>query len=80
MTVITLVGGIGTIIGPVVGGLLLVPLQQYLNTQFGTVAANFGLVVFGTILLFTVILLPEGIVATFEQAWEKVDCSIQNRI
>ena len=71
VTVITLVGGIGTIIGPVVGGLLLVPLQQYLNTQFGTVAANFGLVVFGTILLFTVILLPEGIVPTLSKHGKK---------
>ena len=71
VTVITLVGGIGTVIGPIVGGLLLVPLQQYLNTQFGTVAANFGLVVFGTILLLTVILLPEGIVPTLSKYWKK---------
>jgi hypothetical protein len=48
-----------------------VPLQQYLNTQFGTVAANFGLVVFGTILLFTVILLPEGIVPTLSKHGKK---------
>ena len=71
VTVITLVGGIGTVIGPMVGGLLLVPLQQYLNTQFGTVAANFGLVVFGTILLLTVILLPEGIVPTLSKYGKK---------
>ena len=71
VTVITLVGGIGTVIGPIVGGLLLVPLQQYLNTQFGTVAANFGLVVFGTILLLTVILLPEGIVPTLSKYGKK---------
>jgi len=71
VTVITFVGGIGTVIGPIVGGLLLVPLQQYLNTQFGTVAANFGLVVFGTILLLTVILLPEGIVPTLSKYGKK---------
>ena len=71
VTVITLVGGIGTVIGPIVGGLLLVPLQQYLNTQFGAVAANFGLVVFGTILLLTVILLPEGIVPTLSKYGKK---------
>jgi len=67
VTVITFIGGIGTVIGPIVGGLLLVPLQQYLNTQFGTDATNFGLIVFGTILLLTVIMLPEGIVPTLSK-------------
>jgi len=71
VTVITFVGGLGTIIGPILGGLLLVPLQQYLNTQFDTGAANFGLVVFGTILLLTIILLPEGIVPTLSKYGKK---------
>jgi branched-chain amino acid transport system permease protein len=71
VTVITFVGGLGTVIGPILGGLLLVPLQQYLDTQFGAVAANFGLVVFGTILLLTVILLPEGIVPTLSKYGKK---------
>ena len=79
VTVITFVGGIGTVIGPIVGGLLLVPLQQYLNTQFGTVAANFGLVVFGTILLLTVILLPEGIVPTLSKYGKKWIALFSNR-
>jgi len=71
VAVITFVGGIGTVIGPIVGGVLLVPLQQYLDTQFGAVAANFGLVVFGTILLLTVMLLPEGIVPTLSKYGKK---------
>ena len=50
MAVITLVGGIGTVSGPIVGGLLLVPLQQYLDLQFSSIVANLGLVVFGAIL------------------------------
>jgi ABC-type branched-subunit amino acid transport system permease subunit len=72
VAVITFVGGFGTVIGPIVGGLLLVPLQQYLNTQFGAGAANFGLVVFGTILLLTVLVLPGGIVpmlSTYGKKW-----------
>jgi branched-chain amino acid transport system permease protein len=71
VAVITLVGGIGTVIGPIVGGLLLVPLQQYLDTQLGAVAANFGLVVFGTILLLTVLVLPDGIVPTVSKHGKK---------
>ena len=71
VTVITFVGGIGTVIGPIVGGMLLVPLQQYLDTQFGAIAANFGLVVFGTILLLTVLLLPDGIVPSLGKYGKK---------
>jgi ABC-type branched-subunit amino acid transport system permease subunit/predicted RNA-binding Zn-ribbon protein involved in translation (DUF1610 family) len=71
MAVITFVGGIGTVFGPIVGGFLLVPLQQYLDLQFTSIAANFGLVVFGSILLLTVLVLPEGIVPRFNKYRKK---------
>ncbi len=67
VTVITFIGGIGTLTGPIIGGLLLVPLQQYLNTQFGAGGNNFGLVVFGTILLLTIMVLPGGIVPSLSK-------------
>ena len=69
MAVIAFVGGIGTVLGPIVGGLLLGPLQQYLNLQFSSIAAGFELVLLGGLLLLIILLLPEGIVPSLQRLW-----------
>jgi branched-chain amino acid transport system permease protein len=70
VAVIAFVGGIGTLSGPIVGGLLIEPLQQYLDLQFSSIAAGFELVLFGAILLVIVLLLPEGIVPSLSKYWK----------
>jgi ABC-type branched-subunit amino acid transport system permease subunit len=70
VAVIAFLGGIGTVSGPIVGGLLIGPLQQYLNLQFSSIAAGFELVLLGAILLIIVLLLPEGIVPSLSKYWK----------
>jgi len=70
VAVIVFMGGIGTVSGPIVGGLLLEPLQQYLNLQFSSFADTFGLVLFGIILLVIIILFPEGVVPLLSKYWK----------
>jgi branched-chain amino acid transport system permease protein len=53
-------GGLGTISGPVLGALILEPVQQYLNTQLTD--AGLALIVFGALFLIVIGFLPEGIV------------------
>src|SRR5260370_17156190 len=72
VAVTTFLGGAGTLLGPIVGGLLLQPLQTYLTTQYGSGASGLNLVLFGGILLAIILVLPEGIVPTFSRrcpAW-----------
>jgi branched-chain amino acid transport system permease protein len=69
IAVMAFCGGIGTISGPIVGGLLLEPLQQFLDLQFSSVAAGFELMMYGTLLLVVVFLLPEGIVPELRKRW-----------
>src|SRR5260370_17884982 len=78
VAVIAFVGGIGTVSGPIVGGLLIGPLQQDLNLQFSSIAAGFELVLFGAILLVIVLLVPEGIVPSLSKYW-KMWKTIYNR-
>ncbi|HEY6287328.1 MAG TPA: hypothetical protein VIX20_16800 [Ktedonobacteraceae bacterium] len=78
VAVIAFVGGIGTVSGPIVGGFLIGPLQQYLNLQFSSIAAGFELVLFGAIQLVIVLLVPEGIVPSLSKYW-KTWVSIYNR-
>lgn len=63
----TFFGGIGSVIGPVVGGLLLVPLQTYLLQQYGSSAVGINQILFGCFLLVVILLLPEGVVPSLHK-------------
>jgi len=60
MTMYMLVGGLGTLLGPLLGALSVPWLTQYL--QF---LQEYRFIVFGPILILLVIFLPHGIVGTF---------------
>jgi branched-chain amino acid transport system permease protein len=69
MAVIAFLGGAGTVLGPIVGGFLLEPLQQYLNLQFSAIAAGFEILLLGGLLLLIILLLPNGIVPSLQRWW-----------
>lgn len=55
-------GGTGTLAGPIIGALILVPIQQYVasNPRF----TSWYLIIYGAIFLVVILLLPEGILPT----------------
>ncbi|HEV7188637.1 MAG TPA: branched-chain amino acid ABC transporter permease [Blastococcus sp.] len=53
-------GGLGTISGPVIGALILEPVQQYITLRF--TAGGFALIAFGVLFLLVIRFMPEGIV------------------
>jgi branched-chain amino acid transport system permease protein len=59
---ITLIGGIGTIIGPVVGAILVVPLENFLRGSIGGDIPGGHLIVLGAILVMASLFLKRGIV------------------
>jgi branched-chain amino acid transport system permease protein len=63
MTMYMLVGGIGTLFGPLLGSVSMPWLTQYLQNL-----AEYRFLVFGPLLVALVIFLPHGIVGSF-QAW-----------
>lgn len=65
----TFLGGVGTVAGPVVGGLLLEPLQTYLNQQLGIAGSGINQILFGCFLLVVILLLPQGIVPSLHRRW-----------
>jgi branched-chain amino acid transport system permease protein len=68
IALVVFLGGVGTIWGPVVGGLLVVPLQQFLILQYGTTPLE--PVLYGGLLLAVILLLPEGIVPSLRKLWQ----------
>jgi ABC-type branched-subunit amino acid transport system ATPase component/ABC-type branched-subunit amino acid transport system permease subunit len=63
-----LLGGRGTIWGPVLGAFLLQPLNEVVNNYFGTQLGT-RLLVFGLLLAAVVMVLPSGIIPTVRTAW-----------
>ena len=66
---ITFFGGIESPFGPLVGGLILVPLQSYLSQQYGPTASGINQILFGGFLLIVILLLPKGIVPSLHKYW-----------
>ncbi len=57
-----LLGGKGTLWGPVLGAFIIEPLNEVANNQLG--GGNIRLVIFGGVLVLVVLLLPQGVITT----------------
>jgi branched-chain amino acid transport system permease protein len=62
-------GGLGTLFGPILGALILIPAQQKLTEISGS--SGYNLIVYGVIFLAIILLLPEGIIPTITKRWNK---------
>lgn len=61
LALISIIGGIGTVFGPLVGSLFLTPLDIFLRGWLGGVASGLNFVVYGIILILAVLYFPVGI-------------------
>jgi ABC-type branched-subunit amino acid transport system ATPase component/ABC-type branched-subunit amino acid transport system permease subunit len=64
-----ILGGRGTLFGPVLGAFIIQPVNNMANDTFG--GGNARLVIFGGLLILLVILLPRGILPTAAELLEK---------
>jgi branched-chain amino acid transport system permease protein len=62
-------GGFGTLLGPLIGALILESLQQYLTLTFSN--GSLYLILEGSLLLFVILFMPQGIVVYIQQWWTK---------
>jgi branched-chain amino acid transport system permease protein len=63
MAMIAIVGGLGTLSGPIIGALFLVPLEELANAMFPSGAAGLSQLVFAGILVAAILVEPRGIMA-----------------
>ena len=59
--ILTLFGGVGTLWGPVIGAVTLVPLTEMLRAQLGHVLPGIQGVIYGLVIMLVVLLAPEGV-------------------
>ena len=71
LILLTVIGGLGTIIGPVIGSFILTPLDVLLRGWFGGISGvNF--IVYSIILIITVLYFPDGVMKWLRAGYEFV--------
>src|SRR5213079_1610802 len=59
--ILALFGGVGSLWGPVIGAMVLVPLAEGLNAELGDVLPGIQGVVYGIAIIAITLLAPEGV-------------------
>ncbi len=67
VALMTFLGGLGTLSGPILGAFLLEPTQQYFTVRFSQ--NGYYLIIYGCLFLLIILLLPEGILPTLKKIW-----------
>ena len=59
--ILTLFGGVGTLFGPVIGAVVLIPLTESLRAQLGHILPGIQGVIYGLTIMLVILLAPEGV-------------------
>lgn len=62
VALLALIGGIGTTYGPLLGALLVIPLESWLRAELGGALPGMNLAVLGAVLILTALFLRRGVV------------------
>jgi ABC-type branched-subunit amino acid transport system ATPase component/ABC-type branched-subunit amino acid transport system permease subunit len=62
---VTMFGGVGTVWGPVIGGLILIPVAEILHAELGARLPGIQGVIFGLAIIAVILAAPEGVFWTF---------------
>ena len=59
--IVTMFGGVGTVWGPVIGAVVLVPLSEFLHAKLGNIIPGIQGVIYGMAIVAVILLAPEGV-------------------
>ena len=59
--IVTMFGGVGTLWGPAIGAVVLVPLSEFLHARLGDIIPGIQGVVYGVAIVAVILLAPEGV-------------------
>ncbi len=65
--VIMMVGGVGTALGPLVGGIIFYTIRDLLIIEF----SKLHLIIFGGVMIVIVLFIPGGVIGTIRDTWPK---------
>lgn len=68
MIIMAVIGGIGTVYGPMAGALILVPLGEYIRAANSGSLPGIDLVIYGVLIILVIMFQPDGIVSMVKKA------------
>ncbi len=75
MVIIAALGGAGTLFGPLVGAVILVPLEEATNAIFGGGGTGITFIVYGAIILFVARFQPGGMAVIWRSLTARTQAS-----
>ena len=68
---LTLIGGIGTIAGPLLGAALIVPFENFLRAELANGLPGLNLAILGLLMVLAALFMKRGVVGAIEDllAW-----------
>ena len=72
MALMSIIGGQGTVFGPLIGALFLAPLAEITRTYLGGQFAGLHLALYGLVLIIAVLYLPKGLLHLLQQIARRV--------
>ncbi len=64
-----IVGGVGTVFGPLIGALIFVPITIVLRAWLGTSVPGLYMIVYGVILIAVLLYMPQGVFGSIRERW-----------
>ena len=68
---LALIGGIGTIMGPVLGAFLIIPAESWLRAELGGGLPGMHLAILGGLMLLAALFMRRGVMGVLEAAWHR---------
>ncbi len=56
------IGGLGTVLGPMVGAAILIPIGEIIRGQLGAVLPGLHFFIYGVLIVVVILLMPQGVV------------------
>jgi len=69
---VTVLGGIGNVYGPIIGSIIYYGLELFMRQQFGGRSSGINLIIFGTLIVIVVCYQPRGIIGIYEDIKNKL--------
>ena len=62
IVLLSVIGGRGTLMGPLLGAAILTPINEILRAKFGSTIAGLSFVIYGIVTILIIMFLPKGLV------------------
>lgn len=66
-----IIGGMGTIVGPIVGAIVMTPLGEWLRVTFSGASQGVNFMIYGLVLIAIVRIMPGGLVSGFQKLFRR---------